>query len=83
MAVNYSSDREGADRVSQAIIDSRGKAIASGHLSKAAGVGQLFKEVDSGSGGLDITRSAFLGVILIVRRPFCVKQGTRRANPHQ
>ena len=30
VAVNYSSDREGAERVAQAIIDNRGEAIAVG-----------------------------------------------------
>ena len=46
VAVNYSSDREGAERVAQAIIDSGGKAIAVGaDVSKAADVARLFKEV--------------------------------------
>src|SRR2546426_10438838 len=55
VAVNYSSDREGADRVAQAIIDSGGKAIAVGaDVSKAADVARLFKEVDSAFGRLDV-----------------------------
>ena len=48
LVVNYSSDREGAEHVARAIIDSRGEAIAVGaDISKAADVAQLFKEVDS------------------------------------
>src|SRR5258708_23364125 len=55
VAVNYSSDREGAERVARAIIDSGGKAIAVGaDVSKAADVARLFKEVDSAFGRLDI-----------------------------
>src|SRR5258708_22587460 len=55
VAVNYSSDREGAERVAQAIIDNRGEAIAVGaDVSKAADVARLFKEVDSAFGRLDV-----------------------------
>ena len=55
VAVNYSSDREGAERVAQAIIDSGGKAIAVGaDVSKAADVTRLFQEVDSAFGRLDV-----------------------------
>ena len=55
VAVNYSSDREGAERVTRTIIDSGGKAIAVGaDVSKAADVARLFKEVDSGFGRLDV-----------------------------
>ena len=55
VAVNYSSDREGAERVTQAIIDSGGKAIAVGaDVSKAADVARLFNEVDSAFGRLDV-----------------------------
>jgi 3-oxoacyl-[acyl-carrier protein] reductase len=55
VAVNYSSDRKGAERVTQAIINSGGKAIAVGaDVSKAANVTQLFKEVDSAFGRLDV-----------------------------
>src|SRR5947209_8401127 len=51
VAVNYSSDREGAERVAQAIIDSGGQAISvRADVSKAADVGRLFKEVDSAFG---------------------------------
>jgi 3-oxoacyl-[acyl-carrier protein] reductase len=55
VAVNYSSDREGAERVAQAITDNGGEAIAVGaNVSKAADVTQLFKEVDSAFGRLDV-----------------------------
>jgi 3-oxoacyl-[acyl-carrier protein] reductase len=55
VAVNYSSDREGADRVARAIIDSGGEAISVGaDVSKAAEVARLFKEVDSAFGRLDV-----------------------------
>src|ERR1700751_521609 len=55
VAVNYSSDRQGAERVAQAIIDSGGKAIAVGaDVSKATDVARLFKEVDSAFGHLDV-----------------------------
>ena len=46
VVVNYSSDREGAERVAQVITDSGGQAIAVGaDVSKAADVARLFKEV--------------------------------------
>jgi 3-oxoacyl-[acyl-carrier protein] reductase len=55
VAVNYSSDREGAQRVAQAITDNGGKAIAVGaDVSKAADVARLFKEVDSSFGRVDV-----------------------------
>src|SRR5207245_3519779 len=55
VAVNYSSDRQGAERLAQAIIESGGKAIAVGaDVSKAADVSRLFKEVDSAFGRLDV-----------------------------
>jgi 3-oxoacyl-[acyl-carrier protein] reductase len=55
VAVNYSSDRKGAERVVQAIIDSGGKAIAVGaDVSKAPDVTRLFKEVDAAFGRLDV-----------------------------
>ena len=55
VAVNYSSDREGAERVAQAITDKGGEAIAVGaDVSKAAEVVRLFKEVDSAFGRLDV-----------------------------
>src|SRR5437879_13128848 len=54
VAVNYSSDREGAERVAQAITDNGGKAIAVGaDVSKAADVARLFDKVDSAFGRLD------------------------------
>jgi len=55
VAVNYSSDRKGAERVAQAIIDSGGEAIAiRADVSKAAEVARLFKEVDTAFGRLDV-----------------------------
>ncbi|HET9309199.1 MAG TPA: glucose 1-dehydrogenase [Candidatus Sulfotelmatobacter sp.] len=55
VVVNYSSDREGAERVAQVITDSGGQAIAVGaDVSKAADVSRLFKEVDSAFGKLDV-----------------------------
>src|ERR1700687_6277282 len=55
VAVNYSSDREGAQRVAQAITDNGGEAIAVGaDVSKAADVARLFKEVDSAFGRLAV-----------------------------
>src|SRR5438552_3544104 len=55
VAVNYSSDREGAERIAQAITDNGGEAIAVGaDVSKAADVARLFKEVDSAFGRLDV-----------------------------
>jgi 3-oxoacyl-[acyl-carrier protein] reductase len=55
VAVNYSSDREGAERVVQAIKAKGGEAIAVGaDVSKAADVARLFKEVNSAFGRLDI-----------------------------
>jgi len=48
VAVNYSSDRTGAERVAQAIIDSGGEAIAIGaDVTKASDVARSFKEVDT------------------------------------
>ena len=55
VAVNYSSDRKGAERVVQAIIDSGCQAIAVGaDVSKAADVARLFKDVDGAFGRLDV-----------------------------
>src|ERR1700729_174350 len=55
VAVNYSSDREGAERVAKAIIDNGGEAIAVGaDVSKAGDVARLFREVDSAFGRLDV-----------------------------
>ena len=48
VALNYSSDRKGAEQVAQAITDSGGQAIAVGaDVSNAADVARLFKEVDA------------------------------------
>src|SRR5260370_27437029 len=55
VAVNYSSDGEGAERVAQAITDNGGEAIAVGaDVSNAADVARLFKEVDSAFGRLNV-----------------------------
>src|SRR5258708_31401254 len=55
VAVNYSSDREGTERVARAITDNGGEAIAVGaDVSKGADVARVFKEVDSAFGRLDV-----------------------------
>jgi 3-oxoacyl-[acyl-carrier protein] reductase len=55
VTVNYSSDREGAERVAQVITENGGEAIAVGaDVSKAADVARLFKAVDSAFGRLDV-----------------------------
>src|SRR3989442_6393133 len=55
VAVNYSSDREGAERVAQAITDSGGEEISvATDVSKAADVGRLFEEVHYSLGTLDV-----------------------------
>src|ERR1700746_3092450 len=55
VAVNYSSDREGAERVAQTISDNGGEAIGvAPDVSKPADVARLFKEVDSAFGRLDV-----------------------------
>src|SRR6266849_3530853 len=55
VAVNYSSDRPGAERLAQAIIDGGGEAISVGaDVSKAADVARLFDKVDSAFGRLDV-----------------------------
>src|SRR5487761_2184153 len=55
VAVNYSSDRQGAERLAQAIIDSGGEAISVGaDASKVADVARLFDKVDSAFGRLDV-----------------------------
>src|SRR5580692_4588471 len=55
VVVNYSSDREGAERVARAITDDGGEAIAVGaDVSKPADVARLFKEVDAAFGRLDV-----------------------------
>src|ERR1700745_1716107 len=55
VAVNYSSDRQGAERLAQAIIERGGEAIVAGaDVSKAADVARLFKEVHSAFGRLDV-----------------------------
>jgi 3-oxoacyl-[acyl-carrier protein] reductase len=53
--VNYFSDRQGAERLAQASIDSVGEAISVGaDVSGAADVARLFDKVDSAFGRLDI-----------------------------
>jgi NAD(P)-dependent dehydrogenase (short-subunit alcohol dehydrogenase family) len=48
VAVNYSSDREGAERVAQAITDNGGEAITVGaDVSKDADVARLFRGVSA------------------------------------
>lgn len=55
VAVNYSSDREGAERVAKAIIDSGGEAISVGaEVSRAADVARLFDKVDSAFRRVDV-----------------------------
>ncbi|BDI33174.1 oxidoreductase [Capsulimonas corticalis] len=55
VVVNYSSSREGADRVVSEIVGAGGKAIAvQGDVSKAADVKQLFKATKDAFGGLDV-----------------------------
>lgn len=55
VAVNYSSDREGAERVTHAISGDGGQAIAvEADVSKATEVARLFQEVDSAFGKLDV-----------------------------
>jgi 3-oxoacyl-[acyl-carrier protein] reductase len=55
VAVNYSSDKKGAERVTQRITDSGGAAIPVGaDISKSADVTRLFKEVDTAFGRLDV-----------------------------
>src|SRR5437588_11139295 len=55
VAVNYSSDRDGAKRVAQAITDKGGEAIAVGaDVSKAADVARLLQEVAAAVGRLDV-----------------------------
>jgi 3-oxoacyl-[acyl-carrier protein] reductase len=55
VVLNYSSDRDGAERVVQTIIENGGKAVAVGaDVSKSADVARLFKEVDAAFGRLDV-----------------------------
>lgn len=55
LAVNYSSDRQGAEHVAQSIIDNGGEAIAlHADVSKASDVARLFKHVDATFGRLDV-----------------------------
>jgi 3-oxoacyl-[acyl-carrier protein] reductase len=55
VAVNYATDRKGAEQVAQTIIDGGGKAIAIGaDVSKHADVARLFQEVNTAFGRLDV-----------------------------
>jgi 3-oxoacyl-[acyl-carrier protein] reductase len=55
VVVNYSSSREGADRVVQQIVANGGKAIAvQGDVSKQADITRLFDETKKVYGKLDI-----------------------------
>jgi 3-oxoacyl-[acyl-carrier protein] reductase len=55
LAVNYSSDNSGAERVVQNITRSGGRAVTIGaDVSKATDVARLFNEVDMAFGRLDI-----------------------------
>jgi 3-oxoacyl-[acyl-carrier protein] reductase len=53
--VNYSSSKEGADRVVSAIVEQGGKAFAAqGDVSKSGDVKQLFAEIARKFGALDV-----------------------------
>jgi 3-oxoacyl-[acyl-carrier protein] reductase len=53
--VNHLSDREGAERVAQAIKGNGGDALViAADVSRSADVARLFKEVDSAFGRLDV-----------------------------
>lgn len=55
VAVNYASDRDGAERVVEKITNRGGRAIAvQGDVSKAADVKRLFKETKGAFGSVDI-----------------------------
>lgn len=55
VVVNYSSSKEGADRVVAAIVESGGKAVAiQGDVSKAADVQRIFDETKKAYGKLDV-----------------------------
>src|SRR5580658_9296037 len=55
VAVNYSSDKEGAERTVSEIKNNRGKALAiQGDVSKAAEVKRLFEETKKAFGSVDV-----------------------------
>src|SRR5438132_2463249 len=55
VAVNYSADREGAERIARTVIENGGEAIAVGaDVSKAADVARLVTEADSAFGKPDV-----------------------------
>ena len=55
VAMNYASDREGADRVVREVVDGGGEAVAiRADMSSVADVGRLFTDVDTAFGKLDV-----------------------------
>jgi 3-oxoacyl-[acyl-carrier protein] reductase len=55
VVVNYSSSKEGADRIVDEIVKSGGKAVAvQGDVSKAADVKRIFAETKEAFGALDV-----------------------------
>jgi 3-oxoacyl-[acyl-carrier protein] reductase len=55
VALNYSSDKAGAEQAVQTIVKGRGKALAVGaDVSQAGDVERLFKEADAAFGRLDV-----------------------------
>ena len=55
VAVNYSSDKEGADRVISEIIGSGGKAVAiRADVSRAGEVKRMFEETQKSFGSIDV-----------------------------
>ena len=69
VAVNYSSDRQGAERLAQAIIDSGGEAIAvEADVFKAADAAPLFKEVTAVTIRLSISITAEKATALSICR---------------
>ena len=69
VAVNYSSDREGAERVAQSITDNGGEAIAvEADVFKAADVAPLFKEVTAVTIRLSISITAEKATALSICR---------------
>ena len=62
-AVNYASDRRGAEAVVAAITASGGRAIVvQGDVSKSADVTRLFVEVKAAYGALDVLRKQCRGL---------------------
>ena len=62
VVVNYSSSKQGADRVVAEITGKGGKAIAvQGDVSKAADVQRLFQETKKAFGALDVLVKRWVG----------------------